>query len=122
MKIVKIIDSSHVVIDAGENDGIKRGQQFRITGKEKSDVTDPDTGKSLGELKYIKGHIQANTVYEKMTVCTSIPKAQNSLDIQSMFSRTILPSLNIDADEITGGVDSKDKEIKVGDEVVKELG
>lgn len=57
-----------------------------------------------------------------MTVCTSIPKAQNSLDIQSMFSRTILPSLNIDADEITGGVDSKDKEIKVGDEVVKELG
>ncbi len=34
IKIVQIIDSSHVIINVGDNDGIKEGQMFRIIGKE----------------------------------------------------------------------------------------
>ncbi|KRL20520.1 hypothetical protein FC98_GL001462 [Lentilactobacillus kisonensis DSM 19906 = JCM 15041] len=111
-----------MIINVGDNDGIKEGQMFRIIGKESKKVIDPDTKKELGSLQNIKAHIVAQTVYKGMTLCSSVPETTNITSMPAMFNRTTYPDLNVDPDEITGGIQSADKQIRIGDEVVEDLG
>lgn len=57
-----------------------------------------------------------------MTLCSSVPETTNITSMPAMFNRTTYPDLNVDPDEITGGIQSADKQIRIGDEVVEDLG
>ncbi|MGX8791691.1 hypothetical protein ACW0TQ_07920 [Oceanobacillus sp. M60] len=118
IQIVKIIDDYHVVINAGSNIGIEPGVKFKILDKEKAPVHDPESGELLGFLDAAKDYIKAKEVQEKMTICESL----RTVDIDFAFFPSAMPSvgkkrLNVDTFEITGGEDTTDALIKVGDEV-----
>lgn len=69
-KIVEIIDSTKIVINAGSNEGIRENQRFLVYSLDGKEIIDPDTGKSLGNLEVVKGTGIASFIQEKM--CTII--------------------------------------------------
>ncbi|MEE6716150.1 hypothetical protein [Schleiferilactobacillus harbinensis] len=129
-KIAKIIDDHTIVINAGENKGIKENQKFQIIGKKGKEVKDPDTGESLGRLDELKGYVFATTIYPNMTIATSPARSAmgltNSiagLTTGMTFQNPLLTSyhetLNVDPSQITGGFSPKGASpIVVGDIVI----
>ncbi|EEP69531.1 hypothetical protein GCWU000324_00003 [Kingella oralis ATCC 51147] len=69
-QIVDIIDNLNVVMNAGENRGVKIGNQFLIVGIGK-EIFDPDTEESLGFVEIIKGNVKVVHVQEKMATLQS---------------------------------------------------
>lgn len=70
--IAKIVDRSMVIVNRGSKDGVKPGMKF-VVFAEADDITDPETGKSLGKWELVKGYIQAAHVQEAMTTCSPAP-------------------------------------------------
>ena len=119
-KIAKIIDEYKVVVNAGSNDFIKENDTLEVyePGQE---VTDPDTGESLGTLDFVKGKLRVVDVFPKMCVCEN--RATETSSLLASFSQSLkygekLP-LNVLTTDISGGYEGIDKKIKVGDPVRK---
>lgn len=49
------ISAFQVVINRGENDGVKLGKRFLLYTLSENEINDPETGKSLGFLELPKG-------------------------------------------------------------------
>lgn len=122
-KIIKIIDGTHVVINIGSYQGVKKDTVFRIFASTGEEVKDPDTGDILGTLNSYKGKVITQVVYEHMTVCTSVPTNLMNNTLNRGLLSPIHPELNVDPDEITGGFsEPKNTTIKIGDTVEQDLG
>jgi len=72
-KVAKVIDEKSLVINRGSNDGIKKGDKFIIyhIGEE---ITDPDTGESLGSLEIISGTGIVTNVQDRISTIVSCEK------------------------------------------------
>lgn len=118
LKVAKIIDEYTIVINGGSESGICVGDLFEIYSPGVS-VNDPDTGESLGNIDFIKAKIVAKDVFPKMSICTSQAAISS---IVSSLSAAMLgrpAELNVAAEDISGGYDDSDAEIRVGDLVRK---
>ncbi|MGJ8657114.1 MAG: hypothetical protein ACSHX6_11745 [Akkermansiaceae bacterium] len=80
IKVAAVIDDLTIIINCGAADAIAVGDRFLIysLGEE---ITDPDTGDSLGRLEVIKGTGKSVHVQLKMATISS--------DMKSVASRTI---------------------------------
>lgn len=117
-KIVKIVDNYRVVINGGDNDGIKRDDTLEVFAVGQP-VTDPDTNEVLGTLDTIKAYLRVTNVYEKMSLCENEDRKRVSMLFPlENFTQFVKNPLPIDATEISGGYDS-DNKIRVGDRVRK---
>ena len=110
-RIVKIINDSTVVINAGSDDKVKKGDKFEIyeTGEE---VIDPKTGENLGTLDTIKETLNIVRIYPKMCICRKIVDISTLTGMKSRYK-----SLNVDTKDISGGITDENYVIKVGDKV-----
>ena len=115
LKIVKIIDEYHVVINGGSLRGIESGDTFQVCAPS-VEVKDPDTGASLGFLFHVKADIVATEVYPQMAVCRNKENIQSPLLIGTKLFTTRPAELNVDATQISGGYDNV---IRIGDIVEK---
>lgn len=119
-RIIKIIDDKTVVINAGEKDHIKKGDEFQIYSIGES-VIDPETKEDLGTLNTIKEVVSAVDVLPNMSICRHI-----DVNYYNPFSSMVSPfstkevvtnkCLNVETTQITGGL-SQDLTIKIGDKV-----
>lgn len=68
--VARVLDSSHLVINRGSEDGIRKGKRFIVfaIGPE---VTDPETGASLGKVELVRGTGIAVHVQERLTTLES---------------------------------------------------
>jgi hypothetical protein len=66
-KVARINSDRELIINRGENDGVKQGAHFYIRG-EPLTVEDPDTGEPLGEVLPIKMVVRAEEVSEKFCI------------------------------------------------------
>ncbi len=66
-RIVKALDAGRWVANVGLEAGVAPGERFVVfeLGEE---ITDPETGASLGALELVKGHLVAEHVQPKMTI------------------------------------------------------
>lgn len=124
-KVIKIIDEYSIVINVGAQD-VAVGTVFEIyqPGQE---VRDPDTGEFLGSLDYVKAQVIAVNVLERFSVFKNVstktfsPLSPVSAEsFMSNFSnllqeRTVRLPLNVNVSDISGGFESTDKTIHVGD-------
>jgi len=69
-RIVRIVSPSTVVINLGSENDIGPQTEFRILGQAE-EITDPQTGATLGRITVVKGRVRAAQVYDKFTVATS---------------------------------------------------
>ncbi len=115
-KVIKIIDDTSIVINAGQKQGIKPGDKFQIfeIGK---DLKDPYTGENLGTLDTIKETITVESVLTKMCICrnTYITSYVTGLtNIMDNLTKINYQTLNVDTTQISGGL-SDDLVIRIGD-------
>ena len=108
-----------MVVNAGSNSYINEDDTLEVyqPGQE---VTDPDTGESLGTLDFVKAKLRVVDVFPKMCVCENRDREKKSIIslAQSLTYEEKLP-LNVQTTDISGGYEGIDKKIKVGDLVRK---
>lgn len=104
-KVVKILDSENIIINAGEDDGIKIGDDFEIVGKG-IEIKIPGTDTSLGNIDNVKDSVTVVKLYPKMCMCSHISEHNsistlaaklNGMYKTEKFKRT----LNVNKDQIT---------------------
>lgn len=134
MKVAKIISTKQLVVNAGKKDGLDIGDELEIVGQVGDPVKDPDTGKTLGTLDYLKGRVTVTSTYENMSIVDAPIKeimddpytqpqrlAEKFAVLGGLRSR-VQEDLNVDPDEITGGLpeveNEYNKQIHVGDTVI----
>lgn len=69
--VAKLLDAYRVVINAGSDAGVRVGMSFVIY-EWGDEVTDPATGKSLGQLEVFKGRGEIVHVQQSMSILKSI--------------------------------------------------
>lgn len=115
--VTKIIDSKNIVINAGKNNYIKKGDKFEIFVKG-DELFDINTKESLGTLDTIKETVTVVTVFQKMCICQKLvktsPLAIASLAANSLTSKVEAVDLNVDSSQQSGGF-SQDLIIHIGD-------
>jgi hypothetical protein len=90
-KVAHIKSPTELVINAGSQDGIEEGQRFQVFAMGEN-ISDPDTGESLGTLEIIKGIGRIAHVQERMSILQSDMKKPASKVVRrssSSFFRAI---------------------------------
>lgn len=71
-KVVDVMDDDYkIVINAGINKDVKKGQRFLVYALSNHEIFDPDTNTSLGFLEIVKGTGTVIHVQEKMATIES---------------------------------------------------
>jgi hypothetical protein len=69
-QVARILSDESVVINRGSAHGVKQGDRF-VVFTDADEVTDPETGESLGRIEIVKARLVALHVQEKMTTCVA---------------------------------------------------
>jgi hypothetical protein len=73
-RVAKIADESRLVLNVGSAHGVKPGMHF-VVFQEGEDVTDPETGESLGMMELVKAEVIVEHVQDRMCIA-SAPQIQ----------------------------------------------
>ncbi len=114
-KVIKILDSETLLLNAGKNDEINIGDKFEIYGPGK-EIFDPDTKKSLGTLDIIKETVSADTVLDNMCVCRHHQESTLAamISLSTLYVSNGNKILNVDKTQMSNELD-EDHTIKIGD-------
>jgi len=122
-QVARIVDESTLVINRGSEHGVSAGARFSVFA-EVEEVTDPETGETLGNWELVKGVVVAAHVQEKMTVCAPLsPERVERDDTHTLSYEMVAVSmaaggggkLDVDRAQMTGKPAAGP--IKVGDRV-----
>lgn len=120
-KVIKIIDDMSIVLNCGENNGIKEKDRFYIYSNTKTTIIDPFSNESLGEFRAVKAKVEVTAVYERMCICKNAVKLGGIADLGDLAVASFTGkrlSLNVDPSQISGGLSPEvDEPIQIGDEV-----
>lgn len=67
-QVVKVIDPNRLAINRGSRHGVKVGQHFVFYDQCSEELTDPETGESLGRLELVKASGKVEHVQERMSL------------------------------------------------------
>lgn len=114
-KVIKIIDDTTLIINAGSVNDIEVGDEMEIHGKSEN-IYDPETNENLGKIDIIKDRLKITKVYEKMCICETsyVSNYFSSLLSNPLFAST-QRKLDVEPTEISG---TADKTIRIGDEAI----
>ncbi len=120
-RVARIVDENTVIVNRGEAHGVKRGMKFVIFA-EGDEVTDPETGESLGRWEVVKGYVSVVHVQERMSICEGIggneeeetPSTLSSAMVKESFQKK-KGTLNVNAGEMSGR--PAVEPVRVGDKV-----
>lgn len=117
-KVVQILNSETLIINAGKNNGIMINDIFNILGT-KVNVIDPDTKETLGTIRNTKETVTVTKVFDKMCECSHFTNS-SLINIANSFSsmyNSYKKQLDVDPSQITLTAEDE-KTIKVGDEAI----
>lgn len=104
-RVARLLDKEKLVVNKGSDHGVALQQRFVIFEKG-DEITDPDSGESLGALELVKAHGEVIHVQERMAILKlELPKRERAKTLSE-----IMASLS--------GVDEESErvaEVKVGD-------
>jgi hypothetical protein len=96
-KVAKILDDQSLILNVGQAHGVTQGMVFCIYATVE-DVTDPDSGESLGAWEAVKGYVQATHPQEGLTVCRAYaPRAAESAKPEDRQAQ-----LNVNRTQLSG--------------------
>jgi hypothetical protein len=96
-KVLMIFDETSLLINLGSTHGLKRGDRFVVIQKG-DEVKDPETGKSLGTLEYVKAELIAVDVQENIGVLVTDCEESPSADLP-LSSRMVRDSVRDERDK-----------------------
>lgn len=111
-RVIKIIDDTSLIVNAGLEDGIESGDSMEICSRG-ADIIDPVTKEKLGKLEITKAKLNVSEVYDKMCICETVYVSNYFATLISnpLFSST-QKKLDVEPTEISG---EGDKTIRIGD-------
>jgi hypothetical protein len=92
-KVARILDDQTLILNVGRANGVAQGMVFCVYAAV-DDVTDPDSGESLGAWEAVKGYVQATHPQEKLTVCRAYtPRPRESTRPEDRGTHTLSAEL-----------------------------
>ncbi len=90
-RVVKILAGGRAVANIGLEAGVKPGDIFAVfeLGEE---ITDPETGASLGVLEMVKGTLMAEHVQPRLTQLGALPESAPTTDSRVLSAQMADPS------------------------------
>jgi hypothetical protein len=82
-RVARILNEHELIINRGRQDGVTLGMRFAVLADETLDVTDPDTGQSLGTWDRPKVHVVVTEVQDKFAVCETYEVVERAGQIVS---------------------------------------
>lgn len=70
-KVARVLNNKKVALNKGVNDGVMVGMVFSILSPYGSDITDPDTGETLGSVEMSKATVKVTDVQERLSVAST---------------------------------------------------
>lgn len=119
-KVAQIIDRYTIVINRGKSDEVENDMRFIIYEKG-DEITDPDSGKSLGIFENIKMKVKIVNVNENISTAKSDEKyrvttpSSFNLNYLGSSSRTEIKELPLDQETREKLVNHKMSGVKIGD-------
>lgn len=96
-RVIRIISTKQLIFNAGEQDGVRRGQRFRVHSQPES-IIDPDSGELLGEYRVTKVTVEPDRVFPRFTIASQPYRYES--DDPSDDSYAEWPDLPVDPTEI----------------------
>ena len=128
-KVARILSQREVVINKGDDHGVKVGMIFKILSMKDAVVTDPDTGEQLGSVGRVKTSVKVTEVQEHLAVASTYRSHRVNVGGAEIFStrgifeppkwETQLETLKVDEVAI-GELDSEEAIVRTGDPVVQD--
>ncbi|TRT86284.1 MAG: hypothetical protein EWV82_05875 [Microcystis aeruginosa Ma_AC_P_19900807_S299] len=78
--VVKVIDDYKLVMNRGEQNGIREGQRMMVYRIDDEEILDPHTGESLGFLELVRGTGRIIFVQDKISIIESDKKPDIDLN------------------------------------------
>src|SRR5438874_1056816 len=121
-RVAQILNERELIINRGRTDGVTEGMVFEVLAENSLEVTDPETGQSLGLLDRPKVRAQASDVRDRFAVCETFELVEVRgalIDPSEFFAPRRLPT-TLRATEALPPLSPEESIVKVGDRV-KEL-
>jgi hypothetical protein len=67
-QVAQLVSDREVILNRGSVDGVHEGMYFAILDPNFQDVTDPETGESLGDFRVVKVAVRAVEVASRLTL------------------------------------------------------
>ena len=71
-KVARILNSREVILNIGQDKGVKVGMSFDILTPKGFDVEDPDTGENLGSFQRPKNRIRVIRTQDRLSLASTI--------------------------------------------------
>jgi hypothetical protein len=84
-KVATILTSIRLVINRGLNDGIRLNQRVLVYNPGTEEITDPQTGKSLGYLEIVRGTGRVIHLQENMATIESDQEKRFTRELKSLY-------------------------------------
>ena len=105
-KVLRIFDDTSLLVNIGSREGLKRGNIVVVIEKG-GEITDPESGESLGELELIKAELVAVDVQEKISILKVEPEISQQVNLPL--------SAQMVRDSVKPGTDKKRMEVVRGE-------
>jgi hypothetical protein len=112
-KVVRVLSSRAIVIDLGQNEGVKEGMRFGIHTQVDA-IVDPATGRRLGDLDMRKATVVAEAVYPQFSVASPPTRTESPSIASPLATRRVPGNLEVGKTEPLPGAGP----VSVGDRVI----
>lgn len=100
--VVKVIDDYKLVMNRGEQNGIREGQRMMVYHISNEEIKDPNTGESLGFLELVRGTGRVIFVQDKISIIETDQKKiyRKRIENNSPFGLKNYKSEVVESDEL----------------------
>jgi hypothetical protein len=99
--VVKVIDDYKLVMNRGEQNGIREGQRMMVYRIDDEEILDPHTGESLGFLELVRGTGRVILVQDKISIIETDRKKTYRKRIENTpFALSSYKSEVVESDEL----------------------
>lgn len=131
-KVAKVLSERELIINKGDDDGVKIGMRFKVLYPEGENILDPDTNAFLGNVEIEKVIVKVIETQAKLALARTFRTIRvPATGIYETFSGTFaamgkpasehIESLKYEDNPGKASLKSRDSFIKVGDPVVQTL-
>lgn len=127
-----ILNSKELVINIGDQHGVRHGMKFAVLAESELEVRDPESGKLLDTIDREKVRVEASEVRKKISICRTYrikkipagPLAKGALGIISLAElsrppREIPETLSIHDSSILPPLPEEESYVKIKDRVIQ---
>lgn len=131
-RVAAILNSQELVINIGDQHGVRHGMKFAVLAESELEVRDPESGKLLDTIDREKVRVEASEVRKKISICRTYrikkipagPLAKGALGIMSLADlsrppREISETLSIHDSSILPPLPEEESYVKIKDRVIQ---